>query len=108
MTTQNYNLFQCDNENIHKEKKIVKFLKYINVDVIKWPGNSPDIAPIENIFEWVNKHLEGRDVRTISKLKREVRKTFKILKQSFLKNLVKSLPKRLQLVTKSNGEMFKY
>ena len=70
--------------------------------------NSPDIAQIENIFGWIKKHLEGRDVRTISKLNIEVRKTFKMLKKSFLKNLVKSLPKRLQLFIKSNGEMTKY
>ena len=76
--------------------------------MIKWPSNSPDIAPIENIFGWMNKHLEKRDIRTIPKLKREVRKTFKMLKRSFLKNLVKSLPKRLQLVIKSNGEKIKY
>ena len=45
--------------------------------------NSPDIAQIENIFGWIKKHLEGRDVRTISKLKIEVRKTFKMIKKRF-------------------------
>ena len=108
MITHNCKYFQHDNARIHTAKKIVKFLQDINVDVIKWPSNSPDIAPIENIFGWMKKHLEKRDIRTIPKLKREVRKTFKMLKRSFLKNLVKSLPKRLQLVIKSNGEMIKY
>ena len=70
---KNFNYFQHDNARIRTAKKIVKFLKDINVDVIKWPGNSPDIAQIENIFGWMKTHLEGRDVRIISKLKREVK-----------------------------------
>ena len=51
MTTQNCNYFQHDNARIHTAKKNIKFLKDINVDVIKWPGNSPDIAPINNILD---------------------------------------------------------
>ena len=45
----NCKYFQHDNARIHTAKKIEKFLKDVNVDVIKWPSNSPDIAPIENI-----------------------------------------------------------
>ena len=57
MTTHNCKYFQHDNARIYTAKKKVKFLQDINVNVIKWPCNSPDIAPIDNIFGWMKKHL---------------------------------------------------
>ena len=79
MTTHNCKYFQHDNARIYTAKKKVKFLQDINVNVIKWPCNSPDIAPIDNIFGWMKKHLEGRDIRTIQKLKNELRRTLMML-----------------------------
>ena len=105
MKTQNCNFFQHDNARIHTAKQIVKFLKENNVDVIKWPGYSPDISPIENMFGLMKKQIEGKGIRTIPKLKKEFKKNYKKLKKSYLKNLVKSMPKRLKLVIKNKGEM---
>ena len=79
MTTHNCNFFQHDNARIHTAKKIGKFLKDYNIDMIMWPGNSTDIALIENMFGLMKKHIERRDIRTISKLKKELIKIFKMI-----------------------------
>jgi transposase/transcriptional regulator with XRE-family HTH domain len=105
---QKCSFFQQDNARVHTAKKITKFLKEENIMVVKWPGNSPDIAPIENLWGLMKCQLERKDIRSISKLRKEIRKSWRELKLPFLKNLAKSMPKRLQLMIKNRGEMIKY
>ena len=105
---QKCTFFQQDNARVHTAKKITKFLKEENIDVIKWPGNSPDIAPIENIWGLMKSLMERKDISSIAKLRKEIRKSWRELKLPFLKNLAKSMPRRLKLVIKNRGEMIKY
>ena len=44
-------LFQHDGTHCHKAKVITKLLGEQNIDIVgPWPGNSPDLIPIENLW----------------------------------------------------------
>ena len=108
MKVNDCSFFQQDNASIHTAKKIRSFLNDNNVNVIKWPGNSADLNPIENIWGLMKNKLEKKDIRTLPGLRMEIDKMWRSLKKSYLKTLAESMPKRLKLIIKKKGSMLKY
>jgi len=47
---------------------VKNFLSDNNIAVLKWPGNSPDLNPIENLWAIIKKELHKYDCTTITKL----------------------------------------
>ena len=42
----------------HKLKSVSKFLTEYNIKVLEWPGNSPDLNPIENTWNYLENKLQ--------------------------------------------------
>lgn len=42
-------IFQQDNASCHNSKSTRKFMADNGLNVLKWPANSPDMNPIENL-----------------------------------------------------------
>lgn len=61
-----------------------------------WPGNSPDLSPIENVWAWVDAEVASKGCTNFDQFCREVDRTFARIPKSMLENLFDSLPKRMQ------------
>lgn len=53
-------VFMHDSAPCHKAKKVTAFLEEKGVEVLEWPGNSPDLNPIENLWELMKREI-GKD-----------------------------------------------
>ena len=53
-------IFQQDNEPCHKAKKVSEYLQRSRVTVIEWPAQSPDLNPIENLWEELFKVVQRK------------------------------------------------
>jgi len=56
--------FTHDGAPCHTAKSVAKFLKDSGIDVLSWPGNSPDQNPIENSWKIVKDRISKRHPAT--------------------------------------------
>lgn len=103
-------IFQQDSAPCHVSKKMVKYFKDKGVTLLEWPGNSPDVNPIENLWAICKARLQKMDCTTKVKMIEAVIQVWyrdeKI--QENCKNLIDSMPKRVQAVMKSKGGHIHY
>ena len=60
-------IFQQESASCHKAKMITNCFKKIKITVLDWPGNSPDLNPIENWWSIVKNRL--RKMNCTNKIK---------------------------------------
>ena len=73
-----------------------------------WPGNSPDLNPIEHVWAEMKRLLRDRDTSSLPKLEAEIRDIWENLDRSYLKALFDSVPDCLSEVIKNKGKATKY
>ena len=73
-----------------------------------WPGNSPDLNPIENCWNWMKDQLQEKKVTSVKNLIEIKRLWCLATPQDYLRTLSESMPRRLQAVIDTGGEMTKY
>ena len=73
-----------------------------------WPGNSPDLNLIENVWSWVEAEVNKKACRTFAEFEVEVQNVFKSVPRNMLDNLWKSIPTRLHEVVRMDGKRVKY
>lgn len=102
-------VFQQDGAPAHTARSVTTWLEDCEVAFIKdWPGNSPDVNPIENLWALIKKDLQGHDVSSLPRLEAAIKDSWNKIPASTLENLAKSLPKRLREVKKKKGNPTKY
>ena len=102
-------IFQQDGAPAHTAKLIREWFEWVGVDYIRdWPGNSPDLNPIENLWGLIKRRLRGRDTSTVPKLVKEIEDIWEHFEPSLLQNLALSVPLRLKSCVKRKGHPTKY
>ena len=54
-------IFQHDFASCHSAKKVQKVLQENRIKILEWPGNSPDLNPIENFWGIIKNILRSKD-----------------------------------------------
>jgi len=77
--------------------------------VLDWPGNSPDLKPIQNLWTTMKSKVAQKHPSGAKDLVKVIKEVWvKEISQEFCKNLVHSTPRRLQEVIKNGGGSTKY
>ena len=102
--------FQQDNAPIHTSERTRTFIEEQEIILLPWPGQSPDLNPIEHLWD----ELEHR-IRLRETLPKNLRELEKFLQECWLqiqseayKKLVYSMENRIKAVIKSRGYPTRY
>jgi transposase len=74
----------------------------------KWPPNSPDLNPIENVWAYVQGKVNSLGCKSFEEFKLAVLDQVKAVPVSMLINLFNSMPKRMAKVIDLEGDKTKY
>jgi DDE superfamily endonuclease len=78
------------------------------VDQIDFPAYSPDLNPIENLWNNLKRRVEAHNARNIEELKQPLYDEWYATSKDFLVSLVESMPQRCKAVIESKGHKIKY
>ena len=80
------------------------------IRVLKWPGNSRDMNPIENFWESLKNEIHSEPISTKRELiKKFIKVWFNSEKISrFCKNFIECMPKKIKSLKSSKGGQTKY
>ena len=100
--------FQHDNAPCHKAAAVTEWLAEQNVSVLNWPPQSPDLNPIEHLWEYIQCRLNMLPTTTTSTLWENIRRIWNSIPPDVVTKLVESMPSRLRTVIKAKGGHTKY
>ena len=103
--------FLQDGAPCHRSKVVTKwFADHPEIQLIDWPGNSPDLNPIENVWAWMKQQLQNCKATSLPELQRKITElwTLRMDNIDYLKSLIESMPRRLQAVIEKEGNSTKY
>lgn len=101
-------IFQQDNDPKHTSGVVQKYLANKKIDVMKWPAQSPDLNPIENLWAELNRITEDRKPNNEDKLFKILKSGWQSISLEYLHKLVESMTSRGRAVVKSKGLPKKY
>ena len=94
--------FQQDNAPAHTSKEIKEILKTIKT-LKFWPPNSPEISPIEKIWAFILRKLEGKKFLNLEELKKEVLFIWNRIPVSFCQKIIEKFNSDINSLSKAGG-----
>ena len=80
------------------------------MEVLVWPAQSPDLNPIEHLWEYLKRRLAEYETppKGILELWERVQAEWEKIEASVCQGLVESMPRRVEAVLKAKGGYTKY
>ena len=106
-------IFIQDGALCHRTVDVADFLAEEEIKVISWPAQSPDLNPIENVWQMVKIKLHQYFTHlhcTLSKFQGSIEKHNEILQEVWgelnaimISNLIRSMPGRMKAIIEAKG-----
>ncbi|CAH1975670.1 unnamed protein product [Acanthoscelides obtectus] len=89
--------FQQDNTRPHVARVTIDFFQHNDVTLLRWPPRSPDLSPIEHVWDMMGRRLLNlqRPPQTLEALREELMVAWNEIPQEDIDHLIRSMPRRV-------------
>uniref|UniRef100_A0A7I4Z4K4 Paired domain-containing protein n=1 Tax=Haemonchus contortus TaxID=6289 RepID=A0A7I4Z4K4_HAECO len=101
-------IFQHDNDPKHTSRLVADFLQSKEINVMEWPSQSPDLNPIEHLWEELARRTSQVPVKNADEKFNLLSREWALIPQSKIEALIDSMPRRCRAVVDSLGYPTKY
>ena len=103
-------IFQDDNARPHRARIITEYLQEEGVTRMEWPANSPDLNPIEHLWDQLGRAVRARvtDQTTLAELRQILVEEWNAIPLQRVTRLVASMRRRCQAVLAAFGSSTRY
>jgi hypothetical protein len=72
------------------------YLEQNNINVLPWPSKSPDLNPIEHLWDELDKRVRQRQPppQTLVQLRQMLQQEWRTIPRNNVRNLIESMPRR--------------
>ena len=100
--------FYQDNDPKHTAYEVRSWLLYNRPKVIQTPPQSPDLNPIENLWDELGRRIRTSPIISYVELKRKLVEEWNNINCNYTKKVVSCMPQRLNAVLRQKGLPTKY
>jgi transposase len=103
-------IFMQDNAPIHTSRITKEWLNLHKINVMDWPPQSPDINPIENLWEIIDKKIRKRSIQpsNLEELWLAIKEEWDNIDKELIRKLYLSMPKRVKVLKECGGKYTKW
>lgn len=99
-----------DNARVHTAKLTQDAFRELDIHTMRWPANSPDLNPIENVWAILKSRINKRRRRPLTKqeMADAISEEWEYLQPEDFQAAIDSMPRRVQLVIEAAGGPIRY
>ena len=103
-------LIQQDNARPHTARVTMDYLEQNNINVLPWPSKSPDLNPIEHLWDQLDKRVRQRQPphQILYKLRQMLQQEWRTIPRKNVRNLIEYMPRRCRAVLAARGGHTRY
>jgi len=110
MNNNSYTLFQQDGASCHTSHYTSWWMQTHNIPVLEWVAQSPDLNPIEHMWDHLDRQIRKREPLPTSKkaLINALMEEWQKVPLDVVRNLISSMPQRIMAVINAKGSHTQY
>ena len=103
-------LFIDDNARTHRARIVQHFLQQVAVQTIPWPAMSPDMNPMEHVWDFIGRKINQRNPKchNIDELRTAILQEWQQFPREQLRRLVQSMTRRVTELHNKGGGYTRY